>query len=219
MVWVGDQEDERFQSGPRSFAQRRPCYATKRIMSLLFQSFRKPGRSIAYTLLHPRPLSLMASPLVAILCPASASTTSIRRLPSAGLQLRTIARTPSGSAPQVQATTTGTEIEKQPLGSGYSWPAAGEGRDLPRMLAEDGSNAHSLTVPQNKAEYVLSTLDKVVNWGRTGSMWPMTCTFPPLFPFRASPSHPPRPLSRSGPVLGYLILSQDANGFPIWLIP
>lgn len=24
------------------------------------------------------------------------------------------------------------------------------------------------------AEYVLSTLDKVVNWARQGSMWPMT---------------------------------------------
>jgi NADH dehydrogenase (ubiquinone) Fe-S protein 7 len=25
-----------------------------------------------------------------------------------------------------------------------------------------------------KTEYVLSTLDKVVNWARQGSMWPMT---------------------------------------------
>ncbi|CAK5281542.1 unnamed protein product, partial [Mycena citricolor] len=41
-------------------------------------------------------------------------------------------------------------------------------------LAQRGSNQLSLETPQNKAEYVLSTLDKVANWARQGSMWPMT---------------------------------------------
>jgi len=41
-------------------------------------------------------------------------------------------------------------------------------------LAQRGSNQFSLEHPQNKAEYVLSTLDKVTNWARQGSMWPMT---------------------------------------------
>ncbi|KIK97114.1 hypothetical protein PAXRUDRAFT_31992 [Paxillus rubicundulus Ve08.2h10] len=41
-------------------------------------------------------------------------------------------------------------------------------------LAIRGSNQHSLETPQNKAEYVLSTLDKLVNWARQGSIWPMT---------------------------------------------
>jgi hypothetical protein len=58
-------------------------------------------------------------------------------------------------------------------------------------LAQRGSNQFSLEHPQNKAgmflsssvanngshsrvEYVLSTLDKVSNWARQGSMWPMT---------------------------------------------
>ncbi|KDQ57622.1 hypothetical protein JAAARDRAFT_177932 [Jaapia argillacea MUCL 33604] len=41
-------------------------------------------------------------------------------------------------------------------------------------LAQRGSNQLSLETPQNGMEYVLSTLDKVVNWGRQGSMWPMT---------------------------------------------
>ncbi|KII92386.1 hypothetical protein PLICRDRAFT_88991 [Plicaturopsis crispa FD-325 SS-3] len=41
-------------------------------------------------------------------------------------------------------------------------------------LAMGGSNQLSLETPQNKAEYVLSTLDKVANWARQGSMWPMT---------------------------------------------
>ncbi|TYJ52948.1 NADH dehydrogenase [ubiquinone] iron-sulfur protein 7, mitochondrial [Cryptococcus floricola] len=41
-------------------------------------------------------------------------------------------------------------------------------------IAQQGSNQLSLETPRNGAEYVLSTLDKVVNWGRQGSMWPMT---------------------------------------------
>ena len=42
------------------------------------------------------------------------------------------------------------------------------------QIAKTGSNQLSLEQPQNKAEYVLSTMDKVVNWARQGSMWPMT---------------------------------------------
>ncbi|KAG5642831.1 hypothetical protein DXG03_002062 [Asterophora parasitica] len=42
------------------------------------------------------------------------------------------------------------------------------------VLAQRGSNQYSLEQPQNKAEYVLSTLDKITNWARQGSMWPMT---------------------------------------------
>jgi hypothetical protein len=62
-------------------------------------------------------------------------------------------------------------------------------------IAMKGSNAQSLMEPKNSAgaslpyvaamlkligfgrvflEYVLSTLDKVANWARQGSMWPMT---------------------------------------------
>lgn len=35
-------------------------------------------------------------------------------------------------------------------------------------------NTQTDVVPQNNAEYALTTLDKVVNWGRKNSMWPMT---------------------------------------------
>ncbi|ETW80588.1 hypothetical protein HETIRDRAFT_459345 [Heterobasidion irregulare TC 32-1] len=42
------------------------------------------------------------------------------------------------------------------------------------QIAKRGSNQLSLETPNNKAEYVLSTIDKVVNWARQGSMWPMT---------------------------------------------
>ncbi|TEB38313.1 NADH-ubiquinone oxidoreductase 20 kDa subunit [Coprinellus micaceus] len=41
-------------------------------------------------------------------------------------------------------------------------------------IAQQGSNQLSLETPKNNAEYVLSTLDKVANWARQGSMWPMT---------------------------------------------
>ncbi|GJE94978.1 NADH-quinone oxidoreductase subunit B [Phanerochaete sordida] len=42
------------------------------------------------------------------------------------------------------------------------------------QIAKTGSNQLSLETPQNKAEYVLSTMDKIVNWARQSSMWPMT---------------------------------------------
>ncbi|KIM69338.1 hypothetical protein SCLCIDRAFT_1208736 [Scleroderma citrinum Foug A] len=41
-------------------------------------------------------------------------------------------------------------------------------------IASRGSNQYSLEHPRNKAEYVLSTADKIVNWARQGSIWPMT---------------------------------------------
>ncbi|KAF8504246.1 NADH-quinone oxidoreductase [Hysterangium stoloniferum] len=41
-------------------------------------------------------------------------------------------------------------------------------------IAMRGSTQEDLYKPRNTAEYVLSTLDKVVNWARQGSMWPMT---------------------------------------------
>jgi len=41
-------------------------------------------------------------------------------------------------------------------------------------IAMRGSTQAELNKPRNAAEYVLSTMDKVVNWARQGSMWPMT---------------------------------------------
>uniref|UniRef100_A0A8H7Y817 NADH:ubiquinone oxidoreductase-like 20kDa subunit domain-containing protein n=1 Tax=Psilocybe cubensis TaxID=181762 RepID=A0A8H7Y817_PSICU len=52
--------------------------------------------------------------------------------------------------------------------------AAEASREPAPRLAQQGSMQLSLETPQNKAEYVLSTLDKVTNWARQGSMWPMT---------------------------------------------
>ncbi|GAA5860830.1 hypothetical protein JCM3774_003157 [Rhodotorula dairenensis] len=41
-------------------------------------------------------------------------------------------------------------------------------------LAKAGSNQLSLETPRNGVEYALGTMDKIVNWARQGSMWPMT---------------------------------------------
>ena len=51
-------------------------------------------------------------------------------------------------------------------------------------------------VSPTRIEYVLSTLDKVVNWARQGSMWPMT--------FGAWP-HPRRPHDDSHVAFLYII--------------
>ncbi|SCZ95019.1 BZ3500_MvSof-1268-A1-R1_Chr11-3g03549 [Microbotryum saponariae] len=40
-------------------------------------------------------------------------------------------------------------------------------------LAKQGSNQLSLETPKNGVEYALATADKIVNWARQGSMWPM----------------------------------------------
>ena len=43
-----------------------------------------------------------------------------------------------------------------------------------RQVAQVGSNQLSLETPRNTVEYTLSTLDKIVNWARQSSAWPMT---------------------------------------------
>jgi len=81
------------------------------------------------------------------------------------LALRTLTTTtpasqPSPTAPAAQ------KAEIQTSSTNPDWPIT--------QIAKTGSNQLSLETPANKAEYVLSTLDKVANWARQGSMWPMT---------------------------------------------
>lgn len=45
-------------------------------------------------------------------------------------------------------------------------------------LAKAGSNQLSLETPRNGVEYALGTMDKIVNWARQGSMWPMVRLLP-----------------------------------------
>ncbi|KAJ8076433.1 ndufs7 ubiquinone oxidoreductase subunit [Marasmius tenuissimus] len=54
-----------------------------------------------------------------------------------------------------------------------SAPSTSSSEPITTIAARD-SNQWSLQQPQNKAEYVLSTLDKVANWARQSSMWPVT---------------------------------------------
>ncbi|KAI9604551.1 hypothetical protein KEM48_000670 [Puccinia striiformis f. sp. tritici PST-130] len=63
------------------------------------------------------------------------------------------------------STTSISKVSKVPNTSAYS-PAFG--------LAMQGSGSLDLATPRNGAEYVLSSLDKIVNWARQGSIWPMT---------------------------------------------
>ncbi|EJU04388.1 NADH dehydrogenase Fe-S protein 7 [Dacryopinax primogenitus] len=57
-----------------------------------------------------------------------------------------------------------------PLGETVSSPPFSTGIDI----AQRGSNQSSLEKPRNSAEWVLSTLDKIANWARVGSTYPMT---------------------------------------------
>jgi len=45
---------------------------------------------------------------------------------------------------------------------------------LAGMLRPVRRELQSFKEPNNKLEYVTTTLDKLVNWARTGSIWPMT---------------------------------------------
>jgi hypothetical protein len=55
------------------------------------------------------------------------------------------------------------------------------------MFASSRHAAYSVVPIGIYAEYVLSTMDKVVNWARQGSMWPMTCELPPFLIYIDSP--------------------------------
>lgn len=43
-----------------------------------------------------------------------------------------------------------------------------------RGIREQKTDENFATSIHDRAEYVLSTMDKIVNWARQGSMWPMT---------------------------------------------
>lgn len=79
---------------------------------------------------------------------------------------------------QSRALSTSTPNRAAGYGSEMTNPAS-SGELVPQpadiaSVASKGSNQLSLETPRNGMEYVLSTADKVVNWARQGSMWPMT---------------------------------------------
>lgn len=91
-----------------------------------------------------------------------------------------IARPLSNTAIAMKPATPSASIQTRDMNPSTSTPMT--------ALAQQGSNQLSLETPRNGAgewgllslcaqltpEYVLSTLDKMVNWARQGSMWPMT---------------------------------------------
>jgi len=91
-----------------------------------------------------------------------------RPTPSSILGLRSIATSSSrpASPPAVQSQGTSLGSTQRPITEETAANAFG--------LAKVGSNQLSLETPRNGVEYALGTMDKIVNWARQGSMWPMT---------------------------------------------
>ncbi|KAJ9478648.1 putative NADH-ubiquinone oxidoreductase 19.3 kDa subunit, mitochondrial [Pseudozyma hubeiensis] len=86
------------------------------------------------------------------------------------------------SVPKVATAVAGPSKQQQQQPStsrsiSSSAPAKDAGPDGPVPLmavANRGSNQLSLEQPKNGVEYVLSSMDKMANWARQSSFWPMT---------------------------------------------
>ncbi|GAA5858803.1 hypothetical protein JCM1840_006563 [Sporobolomyces johnsonii] len=86
--------------------------------------------------------------------------------PSASILARSIATSSPrpASPPSLRSSTSGA------AGAPVTQEEASRAFDLAKV----GSNQLSLETPRNGVEYALGTMDKIVNWARQGSMWPMT---------------------------------------------
>ncbi|TNY21494.1 hypothetical protein DMC30DRAFT_198886, partial [Rhodotorula diobovata] len=100
-----------------------------------------------------------------LLSPPPGLTPALRQ--ARPLALRSIATTPSRPAvPAHQAQSAAVGAPTQQM----TQQQASNAFDLAKV----GSNQLSLETPRNGVEYALGTMDKIVNWARQGSMWPMT---------------------------------------------
>ncbi|GAA5990773.1 hypothetical protein JCM5350_004638 [Sporobolomyces pararoseus] len=88
--------------------------------------------------------------------------------PSSILTFRSIATSSSRPASPPAVRSQGTTLAESPR------PISEENASNAFHLAKVGSNQLSLETPRNGVEYALGTMDKIVNWARQGSMWPMT---------------------------------------------
>ncbi|GAA5895544.1 NuoB/complex I 20 kDa subunit family protein [Sporobolomyces salmoneus] len=89
--------------------------------------------------------------------------------PATSILTRSIATSSSRPAsPPVVRTSQGTTLAET------ARPISQEDANRAFDLAKVGSNQLSLETPRNGVEYALGTMDKIVNWARQGSMWPMT---------------------------------------------
>ncbi|GAA5927028.1 NuoB/complex I 20 kDa subunit family protein [Sporobolomyces koalae] len=89
--------------------------------------------------------------------------------PRSSILVRSIATSSArpASPPAVQRSQ-GTTLAESPR------PISADQASRAFDLAKVGSNQLSLETPRNGVEYALGTMDKIVNWARQGSMWPMT---------------------------------------------
>ncbi|PWN97382.1 NADH-quinone oxidoreductase [Tilletiopsis washingtonensis] len=115
----------------------------------------------------PRTMSLLSrSALRAPLAPQARALRTLAAPPAPRKQQQHVA---AAAAPQLP------ELARAFATSSAREQAAPSEQPLPMTtLGNANSNQLALETPRNSVEYVTTTLDKMVNWARQGSMWPMT---------------------------------------------
>ncbi|CAO1614847.1 unnamed protein product [Jaminaea pallidilutea] len=120
--------------------------------------------SLAATAVRPA-FRAVAAPTIATRC---LSTSQSNSAPRTAVEQQQKASSSSSSSSSNQVSRSFATSAPNALASAPTDPVE------MRSLANRGSNQMSLETPRNNGEYVLSTMDKIVNWARQGSMWPMT---------------------------------------------
>ncbi|KAG8811308.1 hypothetical protein FRC19_003997 [Serendipita sp. 401] len=108
----------------------------------------------------------------AIRCSAARRPFGAGTIPSFHLQGRLSFIHTTSMVKQAVPTTTSSSSSSSSLSSpsSSSLPAAPPESNEITRFANRGSNAQSLMEPKNKMEYVLATLDKIVNWAHQVSL-------------------------------------------------
>ncbi|RSH93313.1 NADH dehydrogenase Fe-S protein subunit 7 ndufs7 [Saitozyma podzolica] len=107
--------------------------------------------------------------------PLSSTALALRQTPSSSIN--TSDSSPSTTTPVTALAQRGSNqlsLETPRNGAACGDDVSGAGDDSGRSTRRHIDRGYVLRIPADRAEYVLSTLDKVVNWARQGSMWPMT---------------------------------------------
>ncbi|CEH16199.1 nadh-quinone oxidoreductase [Ceraceosorus bombacis] len=112
-------------------------------------------------------ISVGRSALRAPLAPAARGLRTAVPAPVATVSSRSQEKSPAKSSPQLPS-----------LGRSFATSSCAKvyqpDPQAMTTVGNQGSNQLSIETPRNNVEYVTTTLDKMVNWARQGSMWPMT---------------------------------------------